>query len=205
MKTKEKITNEALTLFSVKGYKGTSVKDIAAAVGIKDASLYKHYRSKQEILDSIVQMVQEHMNTITESLGIPVGANLKETVSLYVQFTEQDFVDVSKKIFLFYLNDSVLSRFWKMGSMEQYHDEGVSSVFKKLFMEDSIAYQTALFAELIEQKIIKEEDPELLAMSFYGPFFFLLSKYATTQGRDEEMLATLEKQVRAFFRLTMVR
>ena len=47
MTTKEKITEAALTLFAEKGYKGTSVKNIADAVGIKDASLYNHFKSKQ--------------------------------------------------------------------------------------------------------------------------------------------------------------
>ena len=52
MTTKERIVEEALTLFSVKGYKGTSVKDIAGAVGSKDSSIYKHFTGKQEILDA---------------------------------------------------------------------------------------------------------------------------------------------------------
>ena len=58
MTTKEKITEEALTLFAEKGYKGTSVKNIADAVGIKDASLYNHFKSKQEIFDSIVELIR---------------------------------------------------------------------------------------------------------------------------------------------------
>ena len=46
MKTRERIIEEALNLFSRKGYQGTSVKNIAEAVGIRDSSLYKHFRSK---------------------------------------------------------------------------------------------------------------------------------------------------------------
>lgn len=41
MTTKERIADEALTLFSRRGYKGTSVKSIADAGGIKDSSIYK--------------------------------------------------------------------------------------------------------------------------------------------------------------------
>ena len=40
MTTKERIVQEALNLFSIKGFKGTSVKNIADEVGIKDSSLY---------------------------------------------------------------------------------------------------------------------------------------------------------------------
>ena len=49
MNTKKRILDEALTLFSEKGYASVFVADIAKAVGIKAPSLYKHYKSKQDI------------------------------------------------------------------------------------------------------------------------------------------------------------
>ena len=51
MKTKDRITEAALSLFAENGFNGTSVKQIADAVGIRDASLYKHYKSKREAAD----------------------------------------------------------------------------------------------------------------------------------------------------------
>ena len=51
--------------------KGTSVKNIADAVGIKDASLYNHFKSKQEIFDSIVELVSKHISGLSETLGVP--------------------------------------------------------------------------------------------------------------------------------------
>ena len=52
--TKEKILLEALTLFSKNSYDAITVNQIAQIVGIKAPSLYKHYRSKQEIFDAII-------------------------------------------------------------------------------------------------------------------------------------------------------
>ena len=52
--TKERILSEALTLFAQKGYEAVSVEEIAAAVGIKAPSLYKHYKGKRDIFDHIV-------------------------------------------------------------------------------------------------------------------------------------------------------
>ena len=52
--TKERILEEALRLFAKNGYLGTSMNDIARQLGVTKAALYKHYTSKQEILDSIV-------------------------------------------------------------------------------------------------------------------------------------------------------
>ena len=50
--TKEKILLSALELFSTKGYEGTSVRDLARAVGIRESSLYKHFKNKQAIFDA---------------------------------------------------------------------------------------------------------------------------------------------------------
>ena len=52
--TKKRILEEALRLFAKNGYLGTSMNDIARQLGVTKAALYKHYTSKQEILDSIV-------------------------------------------------------------------------------------------------------------------------------------------------------
>ena len=50
--TKDKIFDAALDLFAERGYDGVSIRDIAAAVGIKESSIYKHYASKAEILEN---------------------------------------------------------------------------------------------------------------------------------------------------------
>ena len=49
MTTRDRILEEALRLFSEKGYDGTSVESIAEAVGIKAPSLYKHFKGKEDI------------------------------------------------------------------------------------------------------------------------------------------------------------
>ncbi|MBP7349040.1 MAG: TetR/AcrR family transcriptional regulator [Butyrivibrio sp.] len=201
MTTAEKITDEALTLFSQKGYKGTSVKNIADAVGIKDASLYKHFKSKQEILDTIVENMRVRIENMSDAFGLPSGDDLQRTAAVYAGFDENTVVDFSKKIFLFYLKDSFMSRFWRMGMMEQFQNQPVYELFSKLFLEDSIAYQTALFAEMSRENIFIQADPQVMAISFYTPIFFLLSKYANLPDREDEALVVLERQVREFCRI----
>ena len=57
--TKERILETALELFAQSGYLGTSMSDIAEKLGITKGALYKHYTSKQEILDSIVEQMNK--------------------------------------------------------------------------------------------------------------------------------------------------
>ncbi|MDT8339562.1 MAG: TetR/AcrR family transcriptional regulator, partial [Sulfurimonas sp.] len=47
--TKQKIIKASSTLFSEHGYKATSVRKIASAVGIRESALYNHFKNKEEI------------------------------------------------------------------------------------------------------------------------------------------------------------
>ena len=57
--TKQEILEASLELFSVQGFEATSISQIANAVGVRKASLYSHFGSKQAILDALVQEVLE--------------------------------------------------------------------------------------------------------------------------------------------------
>lgn len=201
MTTKERIIDEALTLFSVKGFKGTSVKNIADAVGIKDSSLYKHFKSKREIFDTIVAKVGEKMQALSENVGIPTEENLEEAVAYYGKLSEKQLQELSKKIFLFYLEDDFMSRFWRMANMEQYQNSEISEIFRKIYMEDSMVYQSRLFEEMIKQGYFFASSPEVIAMNFYTPIFFLLSKYNNRPKEREEALLILKRQVSEFYRI----
>lgn len=201
MTTKEKIVDEALTLFATNGFKGTSVKNIADAVGIKDASLYKHFKSKQKILDTIVTTMRQHIEEMSNAFGLPADTDLEQSVMVYAKFDEEMLVEFSNKIFLFYLKDSFTSRFWRMGTIEQFQNSEVYEVFSQFFLEDSIAYQTTLFAKMSKENIFVDAEPQVMAMYFYSPIYFLLSKYANISGKDDEALEILDKQVREFYRI----
>ena len=100
MTTKQKILNEALTLFSEKGYSAVYVGDIAAAVGIKAPSLYKHFKSKQEIFDSCVEVFSERMEQVRNELQLP---DTPEAEASYQTVTTEKLTDFATALFLFYL------------------------------------------------------------------------------------------------------
>ncbi|MCS7173608.1 MAG: TetR/AcrR family transcriptional regulator [Armatimonadetes bacterium] len=54
-KRREHILRAAAFLFRTKGYKGTSMRDIAEAVGLAKSSLYHHFRGKQDILLQVLR------------------------------------------------------------------------------------------------------------------------------------------------------
>lgn len=64
--TRNRILAEALRLFADKGVEGTSIRDIALAVGIVDAALYRHFRSKDEIASEVFLL---HYGALAEAIA----------------------------------------------------------------------------------------------------------------------------------------
>lgn len=200
MTTKERIVDEALTLFAAKGFRGTTVKDIADAVGIKDASLYKHFKSKKEILNTIVEEAYVHMGNMSDSLGIPSGdGSLEDAAEFFRGINRETIIALGKEVFKFYLTDGYMSRFWKLANLEQYNNRDFYELYRRLFTEEGIEYQKNLFAEMIRMGAFREGDPEVMAYNFYSPIFLLLHRYAGSEGELDEALEIIEKMVGDFY------
>lgn len=197
MTTKQKILEEALTLFAEKGYGAVYVGDIAKAVGIKAPSLYKHYRSKQDIFDSCVEVFSERMEQVRNELRLPDTPRAEVS---YQTVTTEKLTDFATALFLFYLKDEVAAKFRKMLMIERYHNPELNRLFEELFINGAIDHEEKIFSDLIDAQIIKEEDPHILALRFYSPIFYLLQKYDMRPDEEENAKQELASMVQEFCR-----
>lgn len=195
MTTKQKILNEALTLFSEKGYSAVYVGDIAAAVGIKAPSLYKHFKSKQEIFDSCVEVFSERMEQIRNELRLP--GTTRADIS-YQTADMGKIINIAIGLFMFYLKDDVAAKFRKMLMIERYHNPELNKLFEELFIIGAVKHEEKIFSDLIEAKIIRKENPHIVALRFYTPIFYLLQKYDTHPDKTEEAKQELILMVKEF-------
>ncbi len=58
-----RVLRAAAHLFRVNGYEGTTVREIASLVGIQSGSLFHHFKSKEEILFTVMKEVIEYTST----------------------------------------------------------------------------------------------------------------------------------------------
>ena len=73
--TKQKILDCAVDLFAIKGYTETTIREIASEVGLKEASLYNHFPSKNAILEYILD---EYANVARSSADPDKMLTLKD-------------------------------------------------------------------------------------------------------------------------------
>ncbi|HET9702607.1 MAG TPA: TetR/AcrR family transcriptional regulator [Vicinamibacterales bacterium] len=52
--TRQALLDAALELFAEKGYFGTSLRDIARAVGVRESALYNYFPSKESLFEAVV-------------------------------------------------------------------------------------------------------------------------------------------------------
>ena len=188
MTTKQKILNEALSLFSEKGYSAVYVGDIAEAVGIKTPSLYKHYKNKQDIFNSCVEVFSERMGNIRNDLQLPGS---KTASFSYETVTEEQLIEVANGLFLFYLQDNVAAKFRKMLMIERYHNPELNKLFEDLFIGGAVAHEEKIFSDLMDAKVIKRDNP-------HTPIFYLLQKYDMRPNEVEEAKQELALMVQEF-------
>ncbi len=83
-----RLLKEAARLFRDKGYERTTVRDLAAAVGIQSGSLFHHFRTKEEILKAVMvekALIRAELESINGQTGEAMAVLVYEWRSLSEQ------------------------------------------------------------------------------------------------------------------------
>lgn len=197
MKTKDKILIEALSLFSVSGFSGVSVRDIAKAVGIRESAIYKHYKNKQQLFDTIVEVSAGRIDSLQEELISKFNHNVNTKEVFPISIIQEIYCN----IFLFYLTDDVLSKFRRMMTIEHLKDNELNRKFKDMFIEKTLSYQSEVFRKLINEGKVNGTNPDIMAIHFYSPIFMLFFRYDSEDDKIDDALNLIKKHIQEFFRL----
>lgn len=192
--TKEKILEEALKLFAQSGYMGTSMNDIASRLGVTKAALYKHYSSKQEILDSIVKKMNQMDTERAREYEMPAG-DMEEVIAGYKNTALEKIRQYTKVQFLHWTEEEFSCCFRKMLTLEQYRDPEMAKLYQNYLAEGPLRYMEAVFSGIVENS----EDAKQLAMDFYGPIFLLYSVYDGA-GNKQAVVKLVDEHVERFSR-----
>ena len=179
MNNKEKIFLVSIDLFSRYGYDGVSIRQIAGNVGIKESSIYNHYKSKESILDAILDY---YIGKMTEN-EIPLS-KASENLDVGLEY----FYKAGLDLYIAKLREEKMMEITRFILIEAYHNEKIRNVLKQDMIEGPVNGWIQLF-DLMKQKnlIVKDCNSKELAESFfYYSLFLLIEHFIIRYPEDDE-------------------
>ena len=167
---KEEILIVALHLFARDGYEAVSVSQIAGELDMTKGALYRHYKSKRDIFDSIVKRMEQQDSEQARENEVP-EESIEKTPEEYQNVSFDDFVEYSKSMFEYWTEDDFASSFRKMLTIEQFRSEEMQKLYQQYLISGPAEYVKDLF------KNMEIKNPEEEAVKFYANMFFYYSVY----------------------------
>ena len=158
-------------------------------------ALYRHYKSKRDIFDCIVQRMEQQDGEQATEYDMP-QEDKEKTPEKYETVSLDDFVEYSKSMFEYWTEDDFASSFWKMLTIEQFRSEEMQNLYQQYLVSGPTEYVKDLFKNM---KII---NPEENAIKFYANMFFYYSMYdgaadkAKVKSRFEHMLGKIVEEIK---------
>ena len=191
--TKQDILEASLELFSVQGFEATSISQIASAVGIRKASLYSHFESKQAILDALMKDVLDQY----AEHSIFAQADWNGEGAPTPEATEQIILGQMRYI----LHDPHICRARKMLAVEQFRNPELAKLQTRQNYTDVLAYFTALVERLIRSDVLAGEDPGIMAAQLCLPISAWISLCDREPERESEVMELVRRHIAQFFRV----
>ena len=188
MPTRERILEKALTLFAERGYNGTGVDLIAERVGIKGPSLYKHFKGKEDILNTLIDRAEERYNATfgtAENLG-PIPKSKEEFIRNALERIE------------FSMKDPMIRRIRIFLVQEQFRNERLAKITTSHQLDGLQRMYTKLISKMMENGLVKKDDPAMLAMETTAPVVVMIAKADRQPEYQSELLGDIERYLRHF-------
>jgi AcrR family transcriptional regulator len=190
--TKKRIFDTAIDMFSKRGYNGVSIRDLTKAVGIKESSLYNHFKSKDDIVLNIYNYFKEKI--LSREFSDEDIDRLLESMpaELYFQKVFDAYVEV--------MTSEEIVKIWKIIISEQFRDERArylhnQEITIKLHTDSLRVLKRMQFKSLVKD-IDLDTAVSILLKGLKGMMFDYLS--LSSDGKGEEALEMMRKHI-AFF------
>ena len=176
--TREDILIAALHLFAKDGYEAVSVSQIAGELDMTKGALSRHYKSKRDIFDHIVNRMESGDSERAGEYDMP--ADEKDSMTeQYEEVSLDNFLEYSKSMFAYWTEDDFASSFRKMLTLEQFRNEEMQMLYQQYLVAGPVGYVKDLFESM------GIEEPDKKAEMFYSVMFFYYSMY---DGAGEKKL-----------------
>ncbi len=184
MSTKERILDTALTLFAKNGYDGTSMEQIATLVGIKAPSLYKHFKGKEDILNTLLDVAEKRYD---ENFGSADNVLIPDSI--------EGFINMAMKSVSFTAADPMISKMRIFLVKEQFRNKRLSEITTRHQIDGLLKMYTKIVEGMMNKGIIRKDDPESVAMELIAPCVLYIAKADRQPECRDDVLKAVEKHL----------
>jgi len=185
--TKQKIFEKAIELFSKKGCNGVSMREIAKEVGIKESSIYNHYKSKDEIIDCIFDYFSSSIKDYRPSeLELNKMMDFMSPEDLFKQLVVSYGRSLNGKL------DSIARIIYS----EQFKNEKAKKLMLESILKEPSIFIAKLLNMMIEKNLIKKIDTELVADEYNYALVAITFEYAHAVNNGEDTALIIKKMFR---------
>ncbi|MGN0403403.1 MAG: TetR/AcrR family transcriptional regulator [Acetatifactor sp.] len=186
--TKERILDSALTLFAEKGYDGVGVDLIAEKSGLKGPSLYKHFKGKEEILDTLISQVE---NYYERNFGSEIHPGR-------IPASMDELIDISLKRIQFTLHDERIKKTRRILTKEQFRNPRIARLATRYNLENIQGIYQKIFQGMMDAGVMRRENPAMLSMSFTAPITLLIQMCDREPEREQEIMELMNEYLKHF-------
>jgi len=185
--TKEIILEVALNLFSKKGYSGVSIRDISKEVGIKESSVYNHFKNKQEIFQTLCH----YFISVTNEMALSYYKRISESTTV----TENEFLSFCRSYVNDYLMENKINKFICMLVIEQSVNEEAAKIYHEILFDKALEGQRQLFEWMIKIDFLKETDLDEMVMEYYAPIVYWFHRYLVTNTISQDIKDIINQKI----------
>lgn len=196
--TKEKILMTSLHLFARDGYEAVSVSMIAKELDITKGALYKHYKNKRDIFDSIVERMFQIDAKRSQQYHVPEETYEVNPMS-YEDVSIENIKNFTIEQYLFWTKDDFASDFRRMLSLEQYRSREMAELYSQCLTNGPVQYMEDIFRKMIDHGQLKDTDPQQLAIAFYAPMYLFINISDHCHDKEKN-LELLKGHIHQFFK-----
>ena len=189
--TKERILAAALDMFSQNGYAGTNIRELTASLGLVKSGLYKHFKSKEKIWDSLLdKMIAYYDDRFGSPEHLPpVPDSLEGLTAMTMQMVD------------FTIHDENVIKTRKLLTIEQFRDERAKELATKHFLTGLNDMFTPIFDGMMEKGLLREDDPSMLAFAYTAPISALIHLCDREPKKKDDAMARIEAFSRHFIQV----
>lgn len=170
--TARRVLDAAAELFARNGYDGVSLRAVAQRAGIRESSIYNHFQSKADLLETLFNEF---------IVGVPRTRPSEEELDRMLDIMEPE--EVFKAI-LFHVGESVggtLSNTAMIINFEKYRNPRATEMYYQYVIREPADYYERLIRKMMARGMVKPVDARMIAEQYNYVSVTLTKEYILAQ------------------------